>query len=135
MRYAYKFLVASLCAGISMLKVFDANAATASDVATPAPISATEKKAIQEAIRASLKDPESAKFGAMNTGKFSDGNLSVCGWVTGKNSYGGYTGMSPFVGKYFVKSKQIDIAIGSGRDAEFIPGMCLDFGTPLPPQP
>ncbi len=48
----------------------------------------TEKSKIQEAIRASLKDPESAKFGEW--GLINE--KSACMTVNAKNGFGGYTG-------------------------------------------
>lgn len=45
-----------------------------------------------------MKDPDSARFGSMVAGETSEGVIQVCGYVNGKNSYGGYTGEQPFIG-------------------------------------
>jgi hypothetical protein len=71
---------------------------------------------LQKGIRDSLKDPESARFGMHKAGLDAKGNLFVCGLVNAKNSYGGYTGMSPYNGM-FIKSGQFIVAgLSSGHD-------------------
>lgn len=32
----------------------------------------------------------------MAAGRFNDGRVFVCGWVNGRNGFGGYTGGAPF---------------------------------------
>lgn len=54
--------------------------------ATPAP------SHVVEAVKAELKDPDSAKFKGVK--QTSPGYW--CGWVNAKNGYGGYTGYSVF---------------------------------------
>lgn len=44
-------------------------------------------------VVASLKDPDSANFRNFQAGT----SRSICGAVNARNSYGGYTGFSPFV--------------------------------------
>jgi hypothetical protein len=46
---------------------------------------------IKDAVRAQLKDPDSAKFGQIKIYEKSDG-LRACAEVNAKNSMGGYTG-------------------------------------------
>lgn len=49
-----------------------------------------------------MKDPESTKFKeTYQAYKLSNGDIAVCGEVNGKNSYGGYTGYTP----YYVRIK------------------------------
>lgn len=50
-------------------------------------------KLAEDDVRASLKDPDSAKFRGVV--KFSTG--AVCGEVNAKNAMGGYVGFTPFV--------------------------------------
>nr|WP_147247326.1 hypothetical protein [Brenneria salicis]NMN90981.1 hypothetical protein [Brenneria salicis ATCC 15712 = DSM 30166] len=59
------------------------------------PLSETEKLIIQESVKAKLKDPDSAIFRLppVNENGAPD---SYCGLVNAKNSYGGYTGFTPF---------------------------------------
>lgn len=53
--------------------------------------------AVQDVVRQSLKDPDSAKFQNVRLRDFEGGKV-VCGEVNGKNSYGAYAGFTPFVG-------------------------------------
>ena len=55
---------------------------------------------VQQGVRNVLKDPDSAIFGQIIAGALnvSHTSLVVCGWVNAKNSFGGYTGRTPFVG-------------------------------------
>lgn len=57
----------------------------------PAATKAELIKASQEAVREQMKDPESARFRNM---KVYD--ITVCGEVNAKNSYGGYNGFKRF---------------------------------------
>jgi hypothetical protein len=56
--------------------------------------------AAQDAVRAKLRDPQSATFSDMRqiSGTDSVGPYNgVCGQVNAKNSYGSYVGKTPFV--------------------------------------
>jgi len=56
---------------------------------------------VKTSVAAALKDPESARFGLTAATREKDGRLFiVCGLVNAKNSYGGYTGMKPFIGSF-----------------------------------
>lgn len=52
-----------------------------------------EFSAAKAFVAASMKDPDSVRFGQLSHGK----GKSICGLVNAKNGYGGYTGMEPFV--------------------------------------
>lgn len=55
------------------------------------------EKAVQEAVRNDLKDPESARFKPpMIAFRDDNGDIAACGSVNSKNSYGGYVGFQPF---------------------------------------
>jgi len=56
-------------------------------------LSDAEKAAISKVVSDRLKDPESARFKWM---KMVVGSINYCGLVNAKNSYGGYTGYTPF---------------------------------------
>ncbi|NVJ95660.1 MAG: hypothetical protein HWD91_08740 [Marivivens sp.] len=63
-------------------------------------LNATSERSLKEAVSNSLKDPDSARFGnytAFHT--IADGQQVdvVCGYVNGRNSFGGYTGMTPYI--------------------------------------
>lgn len=47
-------------------------------------------------VRGKLRDPSSADFGKVFVSEKS-GEETVCGGINAKNSFGGYTGMQPFV--------------------------------------
>ncbi|MGO8840686.1 MAG: hypothetical protein ACLQF1_05960 [Methyloceanibacter sp.] len=64
----------------------------------PYQLSDSYKATIEATVRATLKDPDSARFGAMSATKDMTGSVSVCGWVNAKNSFGGYTGDQLFIG-------------------------------------
>jgi hypothetical protein len=95
--------------------------------------------AIQEGVRRSLKDPESARFGQIIGGRDEKGILHACGWVNAKNSYGGYTGEKPFVGilgeQDAGKKRMMGFAVaGMGGDdtADLVAHqMCQKLGLPL----
>ena len=52
--------------------------------------------AAQDSIKATLKDPDSAKFQNIRIADY-DGGKVVCGEINAKNSYGGYVGYKRFV--------------------------------------
>lgn len=59
------------------------------------PLSEAEKLIIQESVKSKLKDPDSAMF-RMPPVNENGAPDSYCGLVNAKNSYGGYTGFTPF---------------------------------------
>ena len=59
-------------------------------------VSPALQRAIEEAVRNDLKDPESARFKHAVAFKDKDGGVAACGIVNAKNSYGGYTGFTPY---------------------------------------
>jgi hypothetical protein len=87
-------------------------------VATILPITLTAckpggEKAVQlaqESVSHDMKDPDSTKFRNVlytQKGEKEDGSVSgvVCGEVNSKNSFGAYSGFSPFVVVITMKSK------------------------------
>lgn len=53
----------------------------------------------KELVGQNLKDPGSAKWGEIRSARFHEGYVA-CGTVNSKNSFGGYTGDSPFVAMF-----------------------------------
>lgn len=88
---------------------------------------------MQEKVRASLKDPASAQFGAHVAGVNKDGVVMVCGLVNAKNGFGGYTGMGPFAGAFEKGSFAVGW-IDSGSRDKIAMGyqLCAAQGLPLP---
>lgn len=101
-----------------------------------ATLSKEEIAAVQNGIKRKLKDPDSAKFGAMNAGRLTDRTV-VCGWVNAKNSYGGYTGMEPYIGYIFFKPLNFEPqTIANGElGVTGVRRMCRDDGITLPASP
>lgn len=52
--------------------------------------------AFETTVRDQMKDPASAQFKHFRAYKDEQGGLNECGAVNGKNSYGGYTGFTPY---------------------------------------
>ena len=61
-------------------------------------LSVAQRTAVQTGVRETLLDPPSARFGPMRAGR-EGGAILVCGTVSAKNRYGGYTGQRPFIGR------------------------------------
>lgn len=102
-------------------------------VTEPVQLSDAQLKNIQSAVMNSLKDPDSAKFGEIKGAK-SEGMgadlITVCGWVNARNSFGGYTGMSPFMALYSIGAHKSDIVKMGGEEmVNFqIQNRCLAHG-------
>ena len=119
------------CASASPPAPAAAPAATKEPPGTPTTLTPQQVKIIQDGVRASLKDPDSAKFsGAILAAKRLNGDIDACGTVNAKNSYGGYVGAGPFFAK-FRDGKVVDSATASGTDAKFLIQICRESGVPL----
>lgn len=93
---------------------------------------------IENAVRASLKDPDSAKFDWPN--EFTDGwyripfSKKVTGWITcgtvnAKNGYGGYTGPAPVIAAI-----QNGAVVGLNIDppgSSVVSSICAKVGVPV----
>jgi hypothetical protein len=80
-----------LCIAIP-LALLSANVEADSGAPTKAQIAA-----IQSAVKARLKDGDSAKFAEIRLGKSNAGATVACGVVNAKNGYGGYIGYQAFM--------------------------------------
>jgi hypothetical protein len=56
-----------------------------------------ERGKVENAVRASLRDPGSAKFSTLHVLRSPGRHNLYCGLVNAKNGFGGYTGDVPFV--------------------------------------
>jgi len=104
------------------------------ELSTPVPLAPYQIAAIQEGVKAALKDPESARFGNIKAGQRSNGDVVVCGWVNAKNGFGGYSGMEPFNGMLAdpASDRFAFASAGGGRyGTEAVMEMCKMFGVPL----
>lgn len=65
---------------------------------TPVALTPDQVKIVQDGIRMRLKDPMSAMFpGETRAAQAADGEITACGLVNAKNSFGGYTGASLYI--------------------------------------
>lgn len=62
----------------------------------PSMIGASDHAAINSGIRDRLKDPDSLKLRNVRAYTVSTGDRIICGEYNARNSFGGYTGYSPF---------------------------------------
>ena len=94
MRVAMWVLVAALggCAGMPESS-HETDPKTAPVVLTPQQVNG-----VHAAARKVLKDPDSARFGGLVAGRAADSRVLFCGMLNAKNSFGGYTGMMPYLG-------------------------------------
>lgn len=63
---------------------------------SPYKLSSEQIAKIKSAVSEGLKDPDSAKFPDQFVATKEGNNITVCGYVNAKNSYGGYVGKKPF---------------------------------------
>lgn len=84
-----------------------------------------------------MKDPDSAKFGPIRaSGRVwnSRKEIVVCGFINSKNSFGGYTGAVPYIGKVYDLNGDFDlIAMGdeTPNAALMVAGSCRAAGIPI----
>lgn len=116
---------ASLKYLLMLLLAFGATAAHARDLTDE------EKALFIAAVKERLKDPDSAQFKWMPMRDEPNAEM-YCGLVNSKNSYGGYTGFSPYQAMIVGENRTaaILISIGSGRDAAVTAKVCADSGYP-----
>ena len=88
-------LACGLIAGCTTVSHESSPAAKAT---TKRSLTAEEVATVQEGVRKSLKDPNSAMFGPMTGAQEGNDHTWVCGVVNARNSFGGYTGDKPFMG-------------------------------------
>ena len=83
----------------------------------PYTLSQEDMAAVKAGVQGSLKDPNSALFGErMVAARANDFQfITVCGTVNAKNSFGGYTGNKPFMGRLLPSSFP-----GSGGTTRFV---------------
>jgi hypothetical protein len=60
-------------------------------------LSAAERKIVSAYVAKQMRDPESAKFEWARISSAQNGTVYYCSLVNGKNAYGGYTGMAPYI--------------------------------------
>lgn len=100
----------------------------------PHELTPAQRAAIEKAVTAGLKDPESARFSRFKARKvFMPGNkvaIQACGFVNARNSFGGYTGAGPFAGA-FPYDDHTMFRVTSRREQDFAPAVaegCAQMG-------
>jgi hypothetical protein len=81
-------------------------------------ITSRDSSIIHNAVISVLRDPESARFGIQAGAKQADGTVIVCGEVNARNSFGGYTGMKPYLVVYSPSLMMGRVAALGGTDSE-----------------
>jgi hypothetical protein len=70
----------------------------------PYELTAQQRTVIEKTISAELKDPDSARYSRFKARKVvRPGNqvaIELCVFVNAKNSYGGYSGATPYMGEF-----------------------------------
>jgi hypothetical protein len=102
------------------------------DLLTPTSLSETQFGIVKASVIERLKDPESARFGKYVAGSSKSGDITVCGFVNAKNSFGGYTGDRPYFGLLFNDKLFVVIGISeSDTDVQATMKVCADNGLNL----
>ena len=104
----------------------------------PYELTGGDAAAIEASVRSSLRDPSSAVFGRVMAVIDARGTKTVCGFVNGRNGFGGYTGFTPYIGllmdnRYGQRVFGVT-GIGSGPtdiSSVVIVRMCLHDGVPI----
>ncbi len=80
-----------------------------------------------------MKDPDSARFdGTFSAAQDADGVIYVCGYVNGKNSFGGYSGSKPFNGILSKSGFFATVSIANTTaEVTVTRTMCERYGTPI----
>lgn len=85
-----------------------------------------ERAVIADAVKAKLKDPESASFRWMPL--VDPPADRYCGLVNAKNSYGGYTGFTPYLGVLLFDEDVLRGMVVMGIDNDATATVCVQSG-------
>lgn len=98
----------------------------------PYVLSKQEVSWVKRDVKGAMKDPDSARFGTIAASKNGEGTVTVCGYVNGRNSFGGYTGEVPFMGILTSTSFLVaNIAAASATDVAAMTNVCRRAGISL----
>lgn len=98
----------------------------------PIEVTDTMRASIESAIRARLKDPESARFGVIFASQGKTGAIFACGVVNARNSFGGYTGDTPYVVGMSSGGDVLDASIASGENSVIVHlSLCRSKNLPM----
>lgn len=105
----------------------------AREVSRPVELTPELSAKVQDGVRHAMKDPESARFGTMRAASNSKGDVSVCGYVNGRNSLGGYTGDQPFVGMIALGAFHVTSIGATFAEQMAVKEVCRNHGISLDP--
>jgi hypothetical protein len=104
------------------------------EVGTPVKLDARQQEAVVTGVTKWMKDPASAAFGAMAGAKNSNGLVTVCGQVSGRNSAGTYMPMSLFIGALMGTPAKPDFVVveiaSAARERADVASLCRSNGVP-----
>jgi hypothetical protein len=95
---------------------------------TPYVLSAADVETVESTIRYQMKDAASAQFRDLQGAKSASGDVLVCGWVNGRNSFGGYTGFMPFAGRLGGFGFSLGMLAADNADANVVAHQCRQAG-------
>ena len=100
----------------------------------PHELTPPQRQAMEAAIKATLKDPDSARFSRLKARKvFMPGGkvaIQACVFVNARNSFGGFTGATPVAGAFPYDDHSV-FRITSWRDSQLAPAVaegCAQMG-------
>lgn len=117
--------------GLATIVLFGCQSTSANRTpAVAVSLSPSQIEIVKAAITPRMKDPDSVRFGEMMGARNDKGEITVCGYVNAKNSFGGYVGMSPFYGVLNEQNKTYDFGgTGtSGTDRMAVVSLCKERG-------
>jgi hypothetical protein len=128
-----KFIsLAAVAAALTLTACVEPTAPEAPEIRTPVSLSQAQKRQIEQGVRDVLKDPASAQFGAMAASRNEEDVITACGYVNARNSFGGYSGMKPFMGVITSGGGFTVAGIGSSDlDSRATINVCRKFGVAI----
>lgn len=90
-----KSVLLALCASVSAC----VSATPAAPLKTTT-LNMAQIDAMHTVVLSKLRDPGSVQWGENKAGIDAKGKTFVCGTVNAKNGFGGYTGMTPYMGEF-----------------------------------
>lgn len=96
----------------------------------PVEVTPAARMAIEQAVRARLVDPDSARFGVVMAAQKSDGAIIACGSFNAKNSFGGMAGETMFMAG-LAGDHVVDLAIARRENSAAFVAVCRDSNIPM----
>lgn len=81
---------------VALIMSQEANAATPSIVPISYKLGFWEQRKVEAAVAEGLREPESARFESIRGALMPDGTIVACGFVSGRNGFGGMGNPIPF---------------------------------------